>query len=325
MGAETVLEVQDLVATFPGPSGRVAVVDGVSFHLRAGEVLALVGESGAGKSTLALALLRLLPEPPARIEQGVVAFRGRDLLRLDRRALRQVRGRQAAVIFQDPLSALNPAYRAGDQVAEMLRVHGRLGRRAASGRAVALLEEAGLPDARAVAVRYPHQLSGGMRQRVLIAMALACRPRLLIADEPTAALDVTVQAGILALFRRVAEGGTAVLFISHDLGVVAQVADRIGVLYAGRLVETGPAGLLLRDPRHPYTQALLAAVPRPDGPRPGASPPLPDPGPPAGGCAFAPRCPRAGPRCRAVPPPAFAAGPGRTVRCWAAGGEEGRR
>ncbi len=302
---ESVLCVEALAVEFPTADGVVAAVNGVSFEVAAGETLALVGESGSGKSVTAMAAMGLV-EAPGRVTAGSVRFQGIDLLSLPEEDRRRVRGPGMAMVFQDPLSALNPVFSVGYQVGEMLRLHAGLGRRAAKARAVELLERVRIPGAAGRVGDYPHQFSGGMRQRVMIAMALALDPRLLIADEPTTALDVTVQAQILELLAGLrAETGMGLLLITHDLGVVAEVADRMAVMYAGRIVETGRAAEVLVAPAHPYTQGLLASMP---GRRPGrrlepiaGAPPSLSRIPP--GCPFHPRCPWVVDRCRAERPP----------------------
>ncbi len=296
------LEVQDLSVSF----GSLQAVRGVSFSLARGETLAVVGESGSGKSALAMALTGLNRSLGAAIG-GRVLFEGRDLLSLSERSLRAVRGAEVAMIFQDALSALNPCETVGAQIAETIRLHERVSRAGARARAARLLAEVGLPDPEARLDLYPHEFSGGQRQRVLIAMALACEPKLLIADEPTTALDVTVQAQILSLLSSLQRRrGMGILFISHDLGAVAGITDRVGVMYAGRLVEIGPAADIYAAPRHPYTAGLLASVARVDQPRADRLPSIPgappDPRRPIRGCAFAPRCARALPACAELPP-----------------------
>ncbi len=304
------LSVQDLTVSFPGRSRkvdeRVRAVDGVSFQLHAEETLALVGESGSGKTVSCLALMRLIQSPPGRIERGKVLFRGTDLLALDERALRKIRGREIALVFQDPLSALHPLLTIGRQLAEVAEVHGA-SKREARARAVLSLGEVGIPDPEARVASYPHQLSGGMRQRVLIAMALLLRPAILVADEPTSSLDVTIQAQILELLSDLKHRyGMAMVLVTHDLGVVAGCADRVHVLYAGRTVETAPAGELFRAPLHPYTRALLASVPRIDGALSERLPAIegqpPDLAHLPAGCAFAPRCSLAHELCRSSRP-----------------------
>jgi oligopeptide/dipeptide ABC transporter ATP-binding protein len=317
-----VLEVADLRITFPDSDGRrFAPVDGVSFSLTRGETLALVGESGCGKSLTSLSLLRLVP-PPGRIEpQSRIRLGGVDVLALEGEALRQIRGRRIGMIFQDPMTSLNPVFRAGDQIAEAVRAHFPVSRREAAERALVLLKEVGIPDPASRARAYPHQLSGGMRQRVMIAIALAAEPDILVADEPTTALDVTVQAQILEVLDRLQETrGMAVLLITHDLGIVAGRADRVAVMYAGQIVEEAPTGELFASPSHPYTQGLFASVPRLDGPVRRLTPiagSVPPPGAWPAGCRFRPRCPVADPRSL-EPPPVLPVGPDHRMRCWLA-------
>jgi len=300
------LEVDDLSVRFDSDEGSVHAVDRVSFTLEAGEVLAMVGESGCGKSVTAMSLLRLLPASAS--VTGSVRFEGRDLLTVDEPTLRSVRGREISFVFQEPMTSLNPVFTVGRQIGEVLRHHLSLNRAEAHDRTLELLELVGIPAPVRRIEEYPHQLSGGMRQRVMIAMAVACSPKVLIADEPTTALDVTIQAGILDLMRDIRERlGMAILLITHDLGVVADVADRVMVMYAGRKVEEAKADELFAHPQHPYTTGLLAALPR-SGRRsideplqeiPGVVPSLaqlPD------ACTFAPRCPRADEECEKVPP-----------------------
>src|SRR5450759_2555103 len=313
------LEVQHLTTVFDVAGRALRAVDDVSFEVRKGETLGLAGESGSGKSLTAYSILRLV-QPPGRIASGRVLFQGRDLLALPEREMRKVRGAGIALIFQEPMTALNPVFTVGDQIAEAMLVHGLATRAEAKQRAVELLDAVRVaePDRR---VRdYPHQLSGGMRQRVLIAMALACRPSLVIADEPTTALDVTIQAQILDLLREMREAfDLSMLLISHDLGIIAGSADRIAVMYAGRLVEQGPVRDVFRSPAHPYTKALQASIPSGATGRrlkaiEGSVPPLTEL---PRGCAFAPRCPDALPQCQLEPPPIADIGPDRVVRCFA--------
>jgi len=313
------LDVQHLTTVFDVAGRALRAVDDVSFEVRKGETLGLVGESGSGKSLTAYSILRLV-QPPGRIASGRVLFQGRDLLALPEREMRKVRGAGIALIFQEPMTALNPVFTVGDQIAEAMLVHGLATRAEAKRRAVELLDAVRVaePDRR---VRdYPHQLSGGMRQRVLIAMAIACRPSLVIADEPTTALDVTIQAQILDLLREMREAfDLSMLLISHDLGIIAGSADRIAVMYAGRLVEQGPVRDVFRSPAHPYTKALLASIPSGATGRrlkaiEGSVPPLTEL---PRGCAFAPRCPDALPQCQLEPPPIANIGPDRVVRCFA--------
>ncbi len=295
------LSIQGLSVAF----GPVQVLDEVSFEIAPGEVLGIVGESGSGKSMTALAMMGLLP-PGGRIASGSITFEGVEISALPERELEKMRGARMAMIFQEPMASLNPVLTIGEQIAEVLRHHRGLDRRAAHNEAVSLLKLVEIAAAERRAGEYPHQLSGGMRQRAMIAIALACRPRLLVADEPTTALDATVQAGILDLLRGLRqEFGMAVLLITHDLGVVADICERVLVMYAGRVAETGPAAAIFRDPGHPYTQALLAAIPRLEGPL-GALPAIggvvPSPADFASGCRFAARCPHAIPACDTAPP-----------------------
>jgi peptide/nickel transport system ATP-binding protein len=259
------LEVSHLTTVFDLPTGRVPAVDDVSFEVREGETLGLVGESGSGKSVTALSIMRLV-QPPGRIAGGTVSFKGRQLLALSEREMRAIRGAEIALIFQEPMTALNPVFTIGDQIRETLLVHRRVARRDAHARAIELLESVRIPDAATRVNDYPHQLSGGMRQRVLIALALACRPSLVIADEPTTALDVTIQAEILDLLREMRSAfNLSMLLITHDLGVIAQTADRVAVMYAGRIVEQAPVRDIFHRPEHPYTRALLASIPGKQG------------------------------------------------------------
>jgi peptide/nickel transport system ATP-binding protein/oligopeptide transport system ATP-binding protein len=317
--AEALLSVENLRVVF-GPPGREQVaVDGVSFALAPGEVIGIVGESGSGKSLTALSILRLVPSPPGRIAADRIGFRDRNLLELDEGAMNKVRGAEIAMIFQEPMTALNPVFTIGEQIAETLRVHEGLDRNAARDRARGLLEKVGISNPGQRLDQYPHELSGGMRQRVMIAIALACRPQLLIADEPTTALDVTIQAQILALLRDLQrELGMAVVLITHDLGVVAQVVDRVAVMYAGRIVEEGPVAAVFERPSHPYTRLLLESIPslEHDQPRlpaiPGMVPSLSQLPP---GCRFHPRCPQARPACAERSPPAIEVEPGHRAAC----------
>jgi len=301
------LEVEGLTTTFPIAGGAVPVVDGVDLAVRRGEVLALVGESGCGKSMTALSIMRLVPKP-GRIAAGAVRLEGRDLLPLGVDEMRRVRGGGIGMIFQEPMTSLNPVLRVGDQVVEAIRLHERVGRSAARDRCTTLFEQVGIPDPEARRDAYPHQLSGGLKQRVMIAMALSTRPRLLIADEPTTALDVTIQAQILRLLRELQdELGMSILLITHDLGIVNEIADRVSVMYAGRIVESAPRKALLASPRHPYTQGLLRSMPAvaPRGERlPEIAGVVPSPGEWPPGCRFSSRCPAVLNVCRReVPPP----------------------
>jgi oligopeptide/dipeptide ABC transporter ATP-binding protein len=313
-----VLEVQDLHMGFPAAHGTARAVDGVSLALARGRVLGLVGESGCGKSMTALCLLRLIPSP-GRITGGRILFEGRDLLTLSEREMRAVRGAGVAMIFQEPMTALNPVLTVGSQIAEAIAVHRPVSRQAAWDRAVALLDEVGIPEPAARATDYPHQLSGGMRQRVMIAMAISCEPQVLVADEPTTALDVTIQADILALLRDLRERhGMALLLITHDLGVVAEQADDVAIMYAGRIVEQAPVAEIFAHPRHPYTQALLRSMPRLGhhvdrlAQIPGH---VPDLAKLPAGCAFRERCPIAIDACGAAVPLLEEKAPGHRAAC----------
>ena len=300
------LSVRDLKVSFRTEQGLAQAIDSVSFDVAEGEILGVVGESGSGKTVSLLAVMGLINEPNAVIE-GSIRYRGRELIGLPARAMRELRGREIAMIFQDPMTALTPVYTIGWQIAEQIRAHERTGAAAARQRAIALLAEVNIPNPDEAVDRYPHQLSGGMRQRAVIAMALSCNPALLVADEPTTALDVTVQAQILDLVRKLQRNhGSAVVFITHDMGVIAEIADRVMVMYAGRVVEQGTKRDLFLAPRHPYTRALLDSIPPLEGPRPrrltsipGAPPAMLDRPP---GCAFGPRCGYRFERCSAVPP-----------------------
>ena len=323
---QTLLDVRDLRVSFPESGrGRVHPVDGVSFTLERGRTLALVGESGCGKSLTSLALLRLVP-PPGRIDAGSrVSLAGTDLLSLDGESLRRVRGRRIGMIFQDPMTSLNPVFTVGDQITEGIHAHFKISRKEGIDRAVHLLQEVGIPDPVSRLDAYPHQLSGGMRQRVMIAIALAAEPEVLVADEPTTALDVTVQAQILEVLDRLRESrGMAVLLITHDLGIVAGRADRVAVMYAGQIVEEAPTAALFAAPSHPYTQGLFGSVPRLRGPVGRLTPirgTVPPPNAWPTGCRFRPRCPIVHPRSEAMPP-LLTVGEDHTMRCWLAEGAE---
>ena len=317
------LEVTDLRTTLFTRRGEMKAVDGLSLKVAAGETVALVGESGSGKSLSALSIMRLLPDPPARIVGGTVKLNGRDLVALPEESMLDIRGKEIGMIFQDPMSSLNPVATVGKQIAEVLTTHTELGPHQAQVRALELLEQVGMPDAERRLGAYPHQLSGGMCQRVMIAMAIACNPAVLIADEPTTALDVTVQAQVLALLKKLqAEAGMAMIFITHDLGVVAETADRVVVMYAGRKVEEASVDDLFEQPLHPYTAGLIGATPIPGAERAARLADIPGMVPPLNalpkGCAFAPRCPRAMERCRQELPELKELRPGRWAACFAA-------
>ena len=321
------LTVEGLQTSFFTRRGTVKAVDGVDFSLWPGETLAIVGESGCGKSVTALSLMRLVPDPPGRIVGGSVRLGDVDLIALDEEAMRDVRGKDVAMIFQEPMTSLNPVLTIGNQIAEVLLLHERLGRGEAAQKAIEMLRLVRIPEPEQRAKSYPHQLSGGMRQRAMIAMALACNPKVLIADEPTTALDVTIQAQILTIILELQKKlGTAVILITHDLGVVAETAQRVIVMYAGRKVEEAPVDDLFAHPQHPYTRGLMASIPRlavlqgegESAPArlqeiPGMVPALSDLPP---GCVFAPRCPYAEDRCRATFPAYEQKRPGHWAACW---------
>jgi peptide/nickel transport system ATP-binding protein len=316
------LEVENLQTHFRTPDGVNRAVDGVSFDVEEGETLAIVGESGCGKSVTAMSILRLIPEPPGKIA-GAIRLEGRDLMTLDDRAMRAIRGNDISMVFQEPMTSLNPVLSIGRQLGETLRLHQGLDHQAAQARATDMLNLVGISEPRRRLSEYPHQMSGGMRQRVMIAMALACNPKVLIADEPTTALDVTIQAQILDLMAELKHRiGAAIVLITHDLGVVAEVAERVMVMYAGRKVEEAPVAALFRAPRHPYTQGLLGAVPKLGSSLTGAETRLAEiPGAVPSlkqrivGCVFAGRCPRVTELCRQVAPALVLKAPGHLAAC----------
>ncbi|HUA53222.1 MAG TPA: ABC transporter ATP-binding protein [Candidatus Sulfotelmatobacter sp.] len=328
------LEVRALATHLRTPEGLVRAVDGVSFAVAAGRTLGIVGESGCGKSVTALSILGLVPRPPAERIAGEVWFDGRDLLRLDAAALRDLRGDRIAMVFQEPMTSLNPAYTVGEQIIEVILRHDDVGRAAARARAVELIRRVGIPAPEQRVDDYPHRLSGGMRQRAMIAMALACRPQLLIADEPTTALDVTIQAQILDLLRDLRRDlGMALILITHDLGVVAELCDEVVVMYGGKIVERAPIDALFATPQHPYTIGLLGSLPGVpgsdrggDAARDGAAPQRlaaiegapPNPIALPAGCRFHPRCPFVEPRCRDAEPPLVEVQAGQHAACWRA-------
>ncbi|MGH7040131.1 MAG: ABC transporter ATP-binding protein [Stellaceae bacterium] len=321
------LEIRGLKVQFATGGGVVQAVDGVDLALAPGETLGVVGESGCGKTVTALSILKLIPMPPGRIAGGAILWRGRDLVPLAGAALARVRSKEIGIVFQEPMTALNPVYTVVAQIAETLRRHERLGRHAARDKAVEMLRLVQIPSPERRVRDYPHQFSGGQRQRAMIAMALACAPQLLIADEPTTALDVTIQAQILDLIAEMkARLGMAVMLITHAMGVVAETAERVVVMYAGRVVEEAPVGELFARPLHPYTQGLIRSIPRLGGSQgkkarlnaiPGVVPDLAHPPP---GCRFAPRCPFVSAACTAAPPPLREVAPGHKVACVLGGG-----
>ncbi len=317
-----VLEVQDLRTEFRTDEGSFPAVDGVSLSVEAGKTLAIVGESGCGKSVTALSIMGLVPSPPGRIAGGSIRFEGRELVGASKRELLDLRGNGMAMIFQEPMTSLNPAFTIGDQIVEGLQRHWPVSRAEAQRRAIEVLRQVRIPAPEQRFHEYPHKLSGGMRQRAMIAMALACRPRLLIADEPTTALDVTIQAQILELMRVLRdETGTAVILITHDLGVVAEVADEVAVMYSGRVVERASAQAIFASPQHPYTVGLLGSIPRLDAARERLASiegQVPDPLRRPAGCNFADRCPFAIAKCRTDDPSLMAVGVGHLSACWRA-------
>jgi peptide/nickel transport system ATP-binding protein len=317
--SEPLLSVENLTVQFRTDSGWLTAIDEVAFSVGERECLGIVGESGSGKSVSALSILRLHNRANTRIPNGTIRYGGADVLKLPARELRRIRGGEIAMIFQDPMSSLNPVLTIADQIAETLRLHQSLSPSAARRRAVELLDLVRIPDAARRVDEYPHRLSGGMRQRVMIAMAIACQPKLLIADEPTTALDVTIQAQILELLRDLqAELGMSVILITHALGVIAEFAQRVVVMYAGQVIETAPVDALFGRPMHCYTEGLLAAIPQLDvevrrlATIPGN---IPDPSERIAGCRFSPRCPEVRAQCREVPPPLLSAGPHHESRC----------
>ena len=314
------LEIKDLSVSFYTEAGRVSAVEGVSFSLKPNETLGIVGESGCGKSVTSLSMLRLIPQPPGRIESGSALFNGRDLLAMREKDILEVRGNEISMIFQEPMTSLNPVFTVGYQIGEVLRLHRGMAPEKARQEAIGQLRSVGVPNPEQVVNDFPFALSGGMRQRVMIAMALACNPKLLIADEPTTALDVTIQAQILALMKQLQqEHQTAIMFITHDLGVIAEVSDRVLVMYAGQVMEEAPVAPLFKDPLHPYTQGLLRSKPQimSDQQRlyviPGMVPNLLER---PGGCQFHPRCPFGSQRCADACPELFVLPDGRKSRCW---------
>jgi oligopeptide/dipeptide ABC transporter ATP-binding protein len=320
---QPLIEIKDLRTHFATAKGTVKAVDGVDIALNAGDTLGIVGESGCGKTVLALSILRLIPVPPGRIVSGQIFFEGRDLLQITEDEMRQVRGRDISMVFQEPMTSLNPVFKVGEQIAEGIRLHQGLDGWEARQRAIDMLRLVGIPAPGIRADDYPHQMSGGMRQRVMIAMALACNPRLMLADEPTTALDVTIQAQIIDLINRLKiEKGTAVILVTHDLGVIAEAAQRVAVMYAGRIVEQGAVSTIFAKPLHPYTLGLMLSIPRMDKPKgdldrlaviPGSIPPLymlP------AGCSFQDRCADVMAICRECPPELTSPLLDHQVRCW---------
>jgi len=319
--ADPLLKIEDLHTQFFTEDGVVNAVNGVSYDLMPGEILGLVGESGCGKTVSALSVLRLIPNPPGKISSGKIIFEGEDILKMSENEIRHIRGNKIGMIFQEPMTSLNPVLTIGRQLTETLELHLKMDSQAATQRAIELLEMVGIPEAKGRIKDYPHQFSGGMRQRVMIAMALSCNPKLLLADEPTTALDVTIQAQILELLTRLTrELGTSVIIITHNLGVVARYADRMNVMYAGRIIESAAATELYPNPRHPYTLGLLRSVPRLDQGRKSRLEPIegmpPDLINMGSGCSFRPRCRFAVERCKEEVPPLMDVGPEHVAACW---------
>ncbi len=316
------LSIRGLKTVFTTDDGTAAAVDGLDLDVGHGETLGLVGESGCGKSVTALSIMRLIPSPPGEIVSGTVLFQGTDLLKLSESAMRKIRGNDISMIFQEPMTSLNPVFRVEDQIAEVFRVHRDMSRSEAAEAAMGMLRKVGIPSPEKRAKDYPHQMSGGMRQRVMIAMALACDPKLMLADEPTTALDVTIQAQILELMNEIkAEKGTGIILITHDLGVVAEMADRVAVMYTGKIVEEAPADNLFSSPQHPYTIGLLQSIPRIDEGTGGKSRlhvikgMVPDMRQLPLGCTFQDRCPEVQEICK-EPPALEKKSSGHLVRCW---------
>ncbi len=316
----TLLRIKNLKTHFFSAGRVIRALDGVSFQIEEGEVFGLVGETGCGKSVTALSILRLIPFPPGKIIGGEIHFKGKDLLHLDEDEMRSIRGKEISMIFQEPMTSLNPVFRIGDQMVEVIVLHQRLDRSRASRKVLEMLQRVHIPDADRVMNQYPHQLSGGMRQRVMIAMELSCHPLLLIADEPTTALDVTIQAQILRIIKEMKnELQTSILLITHDLGVIAEMCDRVAVMYAGSIVEEAGVEEIFESPGHPYTQGLWGAIPRVDQERetlsviPGMVPDLSQLPP---GCKFHPRCPYRFAPCDQSTPPLFQISPGHLASCY---------
>lgn len=318
--SETLLEIKDLCVEFKTMAGTVHAVDHLSYTLHRGEKLGIVGESGSGKSVSSLAMMQLIPNPPGKVTGGQILYNGKDLVKLSEREMEKIRGNEISMIFQEPMTSLNPIIRCGKQIAESLQLHRGMKKKEAMEEAIKMMQAVGIANPQARAYEYPHQMSGGMRQRVMIAMALACQPQILIADEPTTALDVTIQAQILDLIRDLNQKmNTSVVFITHDLGVVSELCDTVIVMYNGHIVEKAPVADIFREPLHPYTQGLLSAIPRITKERKPLSTiegMVPNPVERIKGCRFWPRCPKACERCRKEEPSVFSVGENRQVRCW---------
>ena len=317
--AETILEIKDLCVEFQTVEGTVHAVDHLNYTLHKGEKLGIVGESGSGKSVSSLGMMQLIPNPPGRITGGEILYHGKDLVKASEKEMQKIRGNEISMIFQEPMTSLNPIIKCGKQIAESLRLHRGMKKKEAMEEAVRMMRAVGIANPEVRAHEYPHQMSGGMRQRVMIAMALACQPQILIADEPTTALDVTIQAQILDLIRELNESmGTSVVFITHDLGVVSELCDTVIVMYTGHIVEQAPVKELFESPKHPYTKGLLNAIPkitRERNPLETIEGMVPNPTERIEGCSFSPRCPYATDQCRKAEPPMAELSDGRLVRC----------
>ncbi|WP_025844898.1 ABC transporter ATP-binding protein [Brevibacillus agri] len=318
--SDPVLQIENLQTHFFTDRGQIPAVDGVTITVNKGEVVGIVGESGCGKSVTSLSVMKLVPNPPGKIVGGKIKFKGEDLVTADEKRMRDIRGNEIAMIFQEPMTSLNPVFTIGNQIGEAVRLHTKASKKESRARAIDMLKKVGIPRAEAIVDEYPHQLSGGMRQRVMIAMAMACNPELLIADEPTTALDVTIQAQILDLMRQLnQEAQTAILLITHDLGVVAEMCHRVVVMYAGNVIEKGDVRTILKKPKHPYTKGLLNSLPKLEESQerlysiPGN---VPIPGSLTVGCRFAPRCDQATDLCRSEMPQLKAVGENHLSRCW---------
>ena len=318
--AETILEIKDLCVEFQTVEGTVHAVDHLNYTLHKGEKLGIVGESGSGKSVSSLGMMQLIPNPPGRITGGEILYHGKDLVKASEKEMQKIRGNEISMIFQEPMTSLNPIIKCGRQIAESLRLHRGMKKKEAMEEAVRMMRAVGIANPEVRAHEYPHQMSGGMRQRVMIAMALACQPQILIADEPTTALDVTIQAQILDLIRELNESmGTSVVFITHDLGVVSELCDTVIVMYTGHIVEQAPVKELFESPKHPYTKGLLNAIPkitRERNPLETIEGMVPNPTERIEGCSFSPRCPYATDQCRKAEPPMTELSDGCLVRCW---------
>ena len=318
--SEKLLEIKDLCVEFKTVEGTVKAVNHLNYTLHKGEKLGIVGESGSGKSVSSLGIMQLIPNPPGKITEGEILYKGKDLVKVPEKEMQNIRGNEISMIFQEPMTSLNPIIKCGKQIAESLRLHRGLNKKDAMKEAVHMMRAVGIANPEVRAHEYPHQMSGGMRQRVMIAMALACQPQILIADEPTTALDVTIQAQILDLIRDLNKSmNTSVLFITHDLGVISELCDTVIVMYTGHIVEQAPVRDLFKDPKHPYTIGLLSAIPRITKDRPPLSTIegiVPNPTERIEGCSFWPRCPHATEKCRKAEPPVVHISEERQVRCW---------